>query len=131
MQFCLALFVKLVGFLTSSSTTRLFSPSHSLCISRSHYTDTDPTSKEQESNPRPPDQDSRALPTKLHPPPPPPPQPKRKKVSLNTSQSENITSGVLRKPHLFDFIFRSLAHFGLNSVNFFISQICAPFTTSC
>ena len=50
---------------------------HDFCLSRSHYTDTDPTSRDgrsqRESNPGPPHQESRALPTELPPPPPPPP----------------------------------------------------------
>ena len=44
----------MVGFLTSSSTTRLYrgrAPrqlgDHDFCLSRSHYTDTDPTSRER------------------------------------------------------------------------------------
>ena len=57
-----ALFGWLVGFLTSSSTTRLYGGrvprqrvathetelgDHYLCLSRSHYTGTDPTSRER------------------------------------------------------------------------------------
>ena len=41
---------------------------HDFYLSRSHYTDTDPTSRERAatgSNPGPPDQESRALPTEL------------------------------------------------------------------
>ena len=81
----------LVGFLTASSTTRLYrgrAPrqerltilhaathetelgDHGFCFSRSHYTDTDPTSRERAatagSNPGPPLQELRALP---RPPP--------------------------------------------------------------
>ena len=83
------LFACLVGFLTSSSATRLsrerlpklmsdnftcYYPQierwdHDLCLSRSHYTDTDPTNRkwaaETGSNPRPPDQKSRALKSEL------------------------------------------------------------------
>ena len=41
---------------------------HDFCLSRSHYTDTDPTSRERGSNPGLPDQELRALPTELpHP----------------------------------------------------------------
>ena len=45
---------------------------HDFCLSRSHYADTDSSSGRlvQGSNPRPPDQKSRALPTELPPPPP-------------------------------------------------------------
>ena len=46
---------------------------HDFCLSRSHYTDTDPTSRERtataESNPGPTHQESRALPTELPRPP--------------------------------------------------------------
>ena len=38
---------------------------HYFCPSRSNYTDTDPTSRERGSNPRPPHQESYALPTEL------------------------------------------------------------------
>ena len=41
---------------------------HDFCLSRSHYTDTDPASRERiqrESNPGPPHQEPRALPTEL------------------------------------------------------------------
>ena len=43
---------------------------HDFCLSRSHYIDTDPTSRDRarRSNPRPPDQELRALPTELPPP---------------------------------------------------------------
>ena len=61
----MGLFVCLVGFLTSSSTTMLYRGrvprltilraathetewgDHDFCLSRSHYTDTDPTSRER------------------------------------------------------------------------------------
>ena len=77
------LFGWLVGFLTSSSTTRLYrgkiprltsdnftcchtrdwAGDHDFCLSRSHYTDTNPTSRERESNPGSPHQESHAVPT--------------------------------------------------------------------
>ena len=44
-------------------------PDHDFCLSRSHYSDTDPTSRERRlqrwSNPGPPHQESRALPSEL------------------------------------------------------------------
>ena len=85
--------VWLVGFLTSSSATRLFHRrvprltsdnftcchtetkrgDHDFCLRQSYYdyTDTDTTSRKlaRESNSRPPDQESNAPPTKLHRPP--------------------------------------------------------------
>ena len=55
-----SIFSSLVGFLTSSSTTRLYRGrvprlnthetergDHDFCLSRLHYTDTDPTSRER------------------------------------------------------------------------------------
>ena len=90
----IVLFVYLVGFVTSSSTTRLYRGrvtrrltilrdathetewgDNEFCLSRSHYTDTDPTSRERaarpqrESNAGPPHQESSALPTELPRPP--------------------------------------------------------------
>ena len=38
---------------------------HDFCLTHSHYTDTDPTSRKRESNPGLPHQESRALPTEL------------------------------------------------------------------
>ena len=84
-------FVCLVGFLTSSSTTRVYlgralrererltilraatyeteRGHHDFCLSRSHYTDIDPTSRglaaTAGTNPGPPHQESCALPTEL------------------------------------------------------------------
>ena len=47
---------------------------HDFCLSRSHYTDTDPTSRDRAATsrikPEPPYQELRALPTELPPPPP-------------------------------------------------------------
>ena len=88
---CSSLFVCLFGFLTSSPTTWLYlaegpqnwhltitsaateQGDHDFCLSQSHYTDTHPTSWERAAtaaiNPRPPDQESHALPTELLRPP--------------------------------------------------------------
>ena len=104
----LCLFDWLVGFLTSSSTTRLYLDmivlrltsdnlraathetelgDHDFCPSWSHYTDTDPTSRsgrsQRESNPGPPQQESSALPTKPPRPPPRPMWPSRIKQRCN------------------------------------------------
>ena len=77
----------LFGFLTSSSTTRLHrgqAPRQSwetmTSVSAGHIilTRTQPEGSgrpKRESNPGPPHQESRALPTELPPPPPPPPAP--------------------------------------------------------
>ena len=85
---CSCIFVCLFGFLTSSPTTRLYrgrAPflrtilraathetelgDHDFCLSRLHYTDNDPPigsgRSQRESNPGPPHQETRALPTEL------------------------------------------------------------------
>ena len=83
------IFLLLFGFLTYSSTAKLYRGriprltsdnckcpahetgrgDHDFGLFRSHYTDIDPTSWERGSNPRPPHQESRALPNELPPPP--------------------------------------------------------------
>ena len=110
------MFVWLVGFLTSSSTIRLYrgrvprlasdiftcyhTRDHDFCLSRSHYrpTDTDPISRERrsrrpqrESNPGPPHQQSSSLPTDLpHPRTPPPPPGLDRKFNLSITKNVSL-----------------------------------------